>query len=176
MAKRGGSPAEPKVGTVPLDVAVQDTYLALVTKAVEWKRGGGIQLGLSLFSPDGTKVPHLNGNGGVETRYDVPQDGPKFVACALAIFPEATEIEADLAFDLDDLLERWVYVKFERDRKRDENEGELAQWGPRLNVAMMTAIPPGERAAVKAIHERVVGKPMKTLAPPVVPEDGSARP
>lgn len=148
---------------LPVDISQQDTFLALITKATEWKKGGGIQIGCTLFNPDGTKVPHQNGGEEVEIGAPMPLDGPKFTAYTRAIFPEADQFAFDAGFDLEDLLERWVYVKLERDKKRDENEQELAQWGPRLNVTLMTPIPVGERAAIAALHARVVGKPMKTL-------------
>ena len=162
---------------LPVDVNVQDTYLGLITKATEWKKGGGIQLIVTLYNPDGTKVPNQNGNEEVEIGAPMPLDGPKNTAYTRAIFAEADQFTVDAGYDLEDLLERWVYVKLERDKKRDENEAELAQWGPRLNVTMMTAIPAGEREMIKALHASVVGKPMKSLnveAPAAAPAKAPA--
>ncbi len=153
-----------KASGLPVDISSNDTFLGLITKATEWKKGGGIQLVITLFNQDGTKVPHQNGNDqDVEIGAPMPLDGPKNLAYTRAIFAEADQFTVDAGFDLEDLLERWVYVKLERDKKRDENEQELAQWGPRLNVAMMTAIPAGERKMIEALHHQIFGKPLKVL-------------
>lgn len=153
-----------KASGLPVDISSNDTFLGLITKATEWKKGGGIQLVITLFNPDGTKVAHQNGNDqDVEIGAPMPLDGPKNLAYTRAIFAEADQFTVDAGYDLEDLLERWVYVKLERDKKRDENEQELAQWGPRLNVAMMTAIPAGERAMIAKMHERIFNKPLKVL-------------
>lgn len=148
---------------LPVDVTQKDTYLGLITKATEWKKGGGIQLVVTLYNEDGTKVPHQNGNEEVEIGAPMPLDGPKFATYTRAIFWEADQFTIDAGFDLEDLIERWVYVKLERDKKRDENEQELQQWGPRLNVTMMTPIPPGEREMIRRLNERILGKPLKVL-------------
>lgn len=148
---------------LPVDITQNDTYLGLITKAQEWKKGGGIQLGITLYNIDGTKVQHQNGGETVEVSAPMPLEGARFFSYTKAIFYEADQFTIDAGFDLEDLLERWVYVKLERDKKRDENEEELAKWGPRLQVSMMTAIPPSEREAIRAMHERVVGQPWKVL-------------
>lgn len=144
---------------LPVDIGQKDTYLGLITKATEWKKGGGIQITVTLYNEDGTKVQHLNGSDTpVDIGAPMPLEGPKFAAWTRAIFAEADQFTIDAGFDLEDLYDRWVYVKLERDKKRDENEAELAQWGPRLNVTMMTPIPVGERPMIEAMHRRVLGK------------------
>lgn len=155
--------ADRQASGLPVDISQKDTYLALITKAQEWKKGGGIQLWFTLFNEDGTKVKHSNGGDEVEVSAPMPLDGPRCTSFTKAIFFEADQFTVEAGFDLEDLLERWVYIKLERDKKRDENENELAQWGPRLQVAMATAIPVGEREMIRALHQKVVGKPMKVL-------------
>ncbi len=157
-------PAEKRdqMAGLPIDLAAKDTYLAFIQKATEWKRGGGINLTLILYNDDGTKVPHINGAEEVEIMCPLGLDNRNFGSWTKAIFPECDALKQEIDFELDDMQDRFVVVKLEQQKKQTEEDKQ--RYGPRINVAVMTAVPEMQRESVRQLVVSLTGAEPKNLA------------
>lgn len=147
---------------LPVDLANKDTYLAFIQKATEWRKGGGINLTLILYNDDGTKTQNLNGTEEVEILAPLGTDNRKFGSWTKAIFPECDTLKQEIDFELDDMQDRFVVVKLEQ--RKNQTEEDKQRYGPKIDVAVMTAVPEVQRGFVNDLIRNVTGAEPKNLA------------
>lgn len=157
---------------LPVDITVKDTFLAHIAEANDSRNGGGINMTIILYEDDGTKTKHQNGNEEVRLQWQyMPLSGPKFTAYTKAIFPEADAFLNEAGFDNEDIVDRWVLVTLEVEKKKEDDN---SNFGPRLRVKNMNPIPEVDRERVRQICLRVCGIEPKRLQPPTAAGQAAA--